>query len=378
MPEDRVLVIGAGIAGLTASRTLALLGARVDLVERRAVAGGHAAQFSCKATDRCVKCGACLVTEAVAAVMSDPRITLHTASRVQGLRRTARRFEFAIEPVEEQPHAHGRTAATGHGPAPPVAARADAVVLCAGFGVFDPRDKAYGHGLFPNVLTNLELERRLRGQGRLTRPSDGAAPRRVAFIQCVGSRDAQRGHLWCSQFCCAAALRAGLRIKALAPETELTVFYIDIQSFGRDFERFYAQSRQALRFVRAVPVEAFEVENAGIRLCYTEGALKPAVEEVFDLVVLSTGMVPADGLTAATEGLGLAPAADGFAASAADIGIFAAGAVRGPMGIADSLADARHAAAGVWDFLDRRRGRAAAPTAAADPAPRDPATPPGA
>jgi heterodisulfide reductase subunit A len=374
MPEDRVLVIGAGIAGLTASRTLALLGARVDLVERRAVAGGHAAQFSCKATDRCVTCGACLVTEAVAAAMSDPRITLHTASRVQGLRRTAQRFEFAIERVAEQAHAHGRTAETGHGPAPSVAARADAVVLCAGFGVFDPRDTAYGHGRFPNVVTNLELERRLRGQGRLTRPSDGAAPRRVAFIQCVGSRDAQRGHLWCSRFCCAAALRAGLRIKASAPETELTVFYIDIQSFGRDFERFYAQSRQALRFVRAVPVEAFEVENAGIRLCYTEGALKPAVEEVFDLVVLSTGMVPADGLAATVEGLGLAPAADGFAASAADIGIFAAGAVRGPMGIADSMADARHAAAGVLAFLDRWRGRAAA----ADPAPRDPAMPPGA
>jgi len=370
MPDHRVLVIGAGIAGLTASRTLALLGARVDLVERQTVIGGHAAQFSCKATERCVKCGACLVTEAAAAAVSDPRVTIHTASRVQEFRRTPQRFEFAITRIEDQALDPGRAAGTAHAPTPPSAAWADAVVLSAGFEVFDPGDEAYGHGIFPNVVTNLELERRLRRQGRLTRPSDGAAPQRVAFIQCVGSRDAQRGHLWCSQFCCAAALRAGLRIKAINPATEITVFYIDIQSFGRDFDRFHEHSRQSLRFVRAVPIEAFEVENAGIRLGYTEGALKPFVEEVFDLVVLSTGMVPAAGLAAIAKQLGLAPVSGGFAAAAADIGIFAAGTVRGPMGIADSMADARHAAAGVLAFLERRRGQPDAPAAPFQPSPR--------
>jgi heterodisulfide reductase subunit A len=359
MPDHRVLVIGGGIAGLTAAKSLAVLGARVDLVERRAVLGGHAAQFACKATDRCVKCGACLVTEAVASVVSDPRITVYPLSRVEGLRRTSRRFDFAIE--------RGQATASGGDPWPesrqgsnlPMAACADAVVLAAGFEVFDPQDTAYGHGIYPNVVTNLELERRLRESGGLNRPSDGAAPRRVAFIQCVGSRDAHRGHLWCSQFCCAAALRAALRIKAQRPETEITIFYIDIQSFGRDFESFYRQCRQTLRFVRAIPIEAFEVQSAGIRLSYTESARHSAQEEVFDLVVLSTGMAPAGGLADIAGRLATdqVPTAGGFAAGSPEIGIFAAGAVRGPMGIADSIADARRAAAGVMAFLGLRPGR---------------------
>jgi heterodisulfide reductase subunit A len=366
MPDHRVLVVGAGIAGLTAAKSLAVVGARVDLVERRAVLGGHAAQLACKATDRCVKCGACRVAEAVASVVSDPRIAIHPLSRVAGLRRTPERFEFAIE--RNAGMAAGGDASSGHGFDPPVAAWADAVVLAAGFEVFDPQDAAYGHGIYPNVITNLELERRLRASGGLDRPSDGAAPRRVAFIQCVGSRDARRGHLWCSQFCCAAALRAAQRIKALRPETEITVFYIDIQSFGRDFDSFYRQCRQTLRFVRAIPIEAFEVESAGIRLSYTESARHPAQEEMFDLVVLSAGMVPTGGLAGIAGQLGpdLAATAGGFASAFPEIGFFAAGAVRGPMGIADSIADARRAAAGATAFLGLQPGGPRTPSTAAD------------
>ena len=366
MPDHRVLVIGAGIAGLTAAKSLSVLGARVDLVERRAVLGGHAAQLACKATDRCVKCGACLIAEAVASVVSDPRIAVHPLSRVAGLRRTPRRFEFSIE--RNAATAAGGDPSSAQGPDAPVAAWADAVVLAAGFEAFDPQDAAYGHGIYPNVITNLELERRLRAPGGLDRPSDGAAPRRVAFIQCVGSRDARRGHLWCSQFCCAAALRAAQRIKAQRPETEITVFYIDIQSFGRDFESFYRQCRETLRFVRAIPIEAFEVESAGIRLSYTESARHPAQEEMFDLVVLSTGMVPTGGLAdiAARLGPDVAAAAGGFASASPGIGFFAAGAVRGPMGIADSIADARRAAAGATAFLGLQPGGPRSRSTAAD------------
>ena len=357
MVDHRVLVIGAGIGGLTAARTLALFGVEVDLVERRTAIGGHAAQLACKATDRCVKCGACLVQEALAAVTSHPRITIHAGSRLENFRRGSQGFEFTIDRAE----------APGSGGSPHAAGAAHAVVLAAGFDVFDPQAKAYGHGTFPNVVTLLELERGLRAQGRLIRPSDGEPPRRVAFIQCVGSRDARIGHLWCSRFCCASALRAARRIKALRPETEITVFYIDIQSFGRDFESFYGRCRQELRLVRAIPGEAFEVEDRGVRLNYTEGPLHPAVEEVFDLVVLSTGMQPPAGLDALAERLGLAPPAGGFASGAAVEGIFTAGAVRGPMGIADSVADARDAAARVLAFLGLNRALPGDPAAPAEP-----------
>lgn len=365
MMDHRVLVIGAGIGGLTAARTMTLFGVGVDLIERTATLGGHAARLACKATDRCVKCGACLVQEALAAVTSDPRIAIHAASRLGDFRRGSQRFEFAIDRADA-PGSGGDLHA------------ADAVVLAAGFDVFDPQAKAYGHGTFPNVVTLLELERGLRAQGRLARPSDGAAPRRVAFIQCVGSRDARIGHLWCSRFCCAAALRAARRIKALRPDTDITVFYIDIQSFGRDFESFYGRCRQELRFVRAIPGEAFEAGDRGVRLNYTEGPLHPVVEEVFDLVVLSTGMQPPAGLDGLAERLGLTLAGGGFASGAAAEGIFTAGAVRGPLGIADSVADARDAAARVLAFLGRNRALPGGFSAPAGPPCRHRVLPPGA
>lgn len=352
MPEHRVLVIGAGISGLTAASALARFGVQVDLVERRAALGGHAARFACKATDRCVKCGACLLSEAIAAAASDPRIRIHAGSRVGEFRRAEQRFEYTIERSGEAVPGGGRSSEAGRDAAPSVAA-ADAVVLAAGFDVFDPRDKAYGHGVFPNVVTLLELEHELRRQGALNRPSDGSAPQRLAFIQCVGSRDAKLGHLWCSRFCCGAALRAARRIKSLRPKTEITVFYIDIQSFGRDFEDFYRQCRQELRLIRAIPGEAFAVDGGGIRLVYTEGSLHPAAEAVFDLVVLSTGMVPPAGLDELAVRLGCSPTGSGFASRGPGDGIFAAGAVRGPMSIADSMADARDAAARVLAFLGR-------------------------
>ena len=352
MTDHRVLIIGGGIGGLTAARALASFGIRVDLVESTPFLGGHAARLSCKATDRCVKCGACLVPEALTAVASDPRITVHTGSRVEAARAPSKRFSFAIR-------RHSTPAASTHG-APridpvdtPVTGEADAVVLTTGFGVFDPKEKAYGHGIFPNVITNLQLEDMLRSGGTAVKPSDGTSPRRVAFIQCVGSRDAKIGHLWCSTFCCGAALRAARKIKATRPDADITVFFIDIQTFGRDFESFYRQCRQEMRFVRAIPGDAFQVADGGIRLAYIEDGSRRSIEDVFDLVVLSTGMQPPDDVKATAARLEMALTPFGYAASAAEPGAFAAGAVRGPMTIADTIADARHAAGQVLEFLGR-------------------------
>jgi heterodisulfide reductase subunit A len=141
------------------------------------------------------------------------------------------------------------------------------------------------------------------------------------------------------------------------------VFYIDIQSFGRDFEAFYRQCRQELRLIRAIPSEALAVDGDGVRLIYTEGALHPATEAVFDLVVLSTGMVPPAGLDELADRLGLTLADTGYAPRDAGNGIFAAGAVRGPMSISDSMADARDAAARVLAFLGRSWSRTEGPPA---------------
>ena len=320
------------------------------MVERAPTPGGHAARLACKATDRCVRCGACLVTAAIEVATDHPRIRLHLSSRAEAVRATDAGFTYRL--VSE-------TAAAE--------AAADAVLIAAGFDLFDPRDTPYGFGLYPDVVTNLQVEALLRSPGGVVKPSDGTPPARVAFLQCVGSRDRKLDHLWCSTFCCGASVRAATRIKAARPETEITVFYIDIQSFSRDFESAWSEYRRSLRFVRGVPAEAFQ-DGTGIRLAWLELESRQAREETFDLVVLACGMVPAAGLAETAAGFGLRPEATGFLPAASAPGVFAAGAVRGPMTIPETIADARHAAARLLSHLNRdaalqaaeRPGRSAA------------------
>ncbi|MBW2365724.1 MAG: hypothetical protein JRF25_11850, partial [Deltaproteobacteria bacterium] len=95
-----------------------------------------------------------------------------------------------------------------------LSAHANAVILATGFKPFNPVDKPYGYGKFKNVITNLDMERMLRRDGRAIKPSNGVEADRIAFIQCVGSRDAKLNHLWCSKVCCGSALRMAGLVKA--------------------------------------------------------------------------------------------------------------------------------------------------------------------
>ena len=334
MANPEVLVIGGGIGGMTAAVVLARFGVEVDIVERNRGLGGHAAELACKALAACVKCGACLIAETLAAAASHPRICVHSNSRIEAV--TSRDpFTYTIR---KTPEASFRGAA-------------DAVVIATGFRTFDPSTKSYGYGRFPNMITNLDLEHMLRATAKAIRPSDGTAPKRMAFIQCVGSRDAKLGHLWCSTFCCGAALRAARLVRYRQPETDITIFFIDIQTFGRDFESIYRQSQDEFRFIRAIPADAFQLEDSGIRLSYMDDASRQSREEVFDLIVLSTGMLPPEGLVQTAGDLGLTLAPSGFMDAQASRGVFAAGAVRGPMRIEETIADARHTACQVLAFL---------------------------
>lgn len=346
----RVLVLGGGVAGLTAAAVFARAGLCVSLVERANRLGGHAARLSCKATDRCVHCGACLLEPALQAVRTSPRVTVHLGSLAR-IRREGDAFAFAIHP------------ACADGPSATPPRKAAAVFLATGFSVFNPLRKALGYGVFENVITNLELEDRLRSGGGLRRPSDGRLPARVAFIQCVGSRDAQIGHLWCSTFCCAAALRSARKIRHLHPQTAVTVFFIDLQSVGRDPDAFLSECRRSLRLIRAVPGEALGAEDGGVRLAWFDDAGRRGIEETFDLVVLSAGMQPPADLAETASSLGLPLDPLGWAEEEGPR-VFAAGAVRRPMTIAETIADSRGAALRLFRSLGR-----AVPRVSAAPAP---------
>jgi heterodisulfide reductase subunit A len=230
---------------------------------------------------------------------------------------------------------------------------ADALVLATGFQAYSPEDKPYGYGKFKNVVTNLELERMLRKENLPRRPSDGAFPERMAFIQCVGSRDARLKHLWCSQVCCASALRMARLIRFRRPETDIVFFYIDVQTFGADFDAFYERVKTEIRMVREIPADFYPVDDGRLRIPYFDAESGKEAETICDMAVLSVGMTPGPDNRDLAEKLGFSPAGTGFLEDPAAEGVFIAGAAGGPMSIPDAVRSAGETAARVRNYLSR-------------------------
>ncbi|MCF8079413.1 MAG: FAD-dependent oxidoreductase [Desulfobacterales bacterium] len=394
MTEKRVLIIGGGVAGLTTALELTRFGIESDIVEKSPFAGGHGIQFACKATDRCVKCGACVVEEKLRDVCAHPGIRLLAATEVMSIEKksrfsvTLRRSPVSIDPaacndcgacftacpegavqqgfsaahnpfygaMEDRCSRSSGSACTicrdacpqqaiSFSPEPAVEeTAADAVIAAHGFTPFAPIDKPYGYGMFDDVVTNLELERMLRRKGLPLRPSNNALPEKIAFIQCVGSRDAKRGHLWCSKICCGSALRLAGLIRHRHPQIEATVFYIDIQTFGKGFDAVYPKYQEDLRFVRAIPADVLAADDGGLKVVYAADGTHESREEEFDLVSLSVGITPCTGAEKTLSALGIDQPENGFSGASRDPGVFLAGAATGPMSIAESVADAGRAA----------------------------------
>jgi heterodisulfide reductase subunit A len=342
--NTEVLIIGGGVAGLSAALGLSQLGIRSVLVDKQTRLGGYAAQYACKATTACVKCGACMVMEKISRVVEDPNIDVLTGSRIDHISRSEG-FEAAIT----QEDSDGRTRRQTRESA--------AVIIACGFKPFDPENKPYGYKRFANVVTNLDLERMLRQESVPLRPSDGGAPARMAFVQCVGSRDAKLGHLWCSKVCCASALRMARLIKRRRPEIEMTFFYIDVQTFGQEFQRFYDDVRKEVHMIRALPGDVFRTSDDRLTVVYYDSNAAQSREEPFDMLVLSIGITPAEDARDLAAQVNLPIGSSGFFPTAANggnpktPGVFAAGTVCGPMSIAESVAAGDRAARAAAAYL---------------------------
>jgi heterodisulfide reductase subunit A len=239
----------------------------------------------------------------------------------------------------------------------------DAVVVATGFTPFDPRIKStYRYDDLENVVSGLDLESGKRAKGTVLRPSDGKPPKKIAFIQCVGSRDERLGNLWCSQVCCPYALRTAQAMKHKDPELDITVFYMDIQNTGNDFPVFYQKCKDEMKFVRNIPVDMYKTDDDRVRTRFmaAEGSSE-AVDDDFDLVVLSVGIMPAADNAALSELVGAPLNGDGFFActdmlnrTATDQeGVFMAGTATGPKTIAESIVHAGQSAGEVMKYLGR-------------------------
>lgn len=333
MESSNVLVIGGGIAGLTAAHELAKLGIKVELVEKESFLGGHAIQFTCKAVETCAKCGVCMAEEKLNNVICNKNIKIYTNADLNGISKNGR-FNYNIQLNHKDPDHSNHKVYTSS---------ADAVIIATGFTPYDPVKKPYGYKVFKNVITNLDLEKMLRVKGAAFKPSDNTPPSQIAFIQCVGSRDSKLGHLWCSKICCASALRMARVIKTRKPETSVTFFYIDIQGSGYDFDQLYRKAKEDFRMIRAIPGDIYKTENDGLRITYFDNMSKTNVENVYDMVVLSVAMIPGSGTKELSKMLGTV--------SCETSGVFTAGSAEGPLSIAESITHAVKTAWGAAKYI---------------------------
>jgi heterodisulfide reductase subunit A len=414
----RVLVIGAGIAGIQASLGLGDAGFKVHLVEREPSIGGKMAQLS--RTFPTEDCSACILSPKMADVPANPNITLLTNAEVENIDGYLGNFEVSVLkkpryvdmnkcvtcrsceascPVKVPsefdegmtmrkaiyvpfdfavPYKHiidesqclrltkgGKVCGLCVKACPHdaidfdqkperVKFTVDTVIVATGYDAFDATlKKTYGYGKFENVVTALQMER------MVVRSAEGNPIRKmgqkIAFIQCVGSRDEQVGNEYCSRICCMYATKLSQLLKRSDPSREVYVFYTDLRAFGKGFEEYYKRAQNTgVKFLRGKPAELFENPDTKKIIMKIEDTLSREILEFeFDLVVLSTGLVPNKGTEPIAEILKLSKSPDGFLQEAHPKfkpedtlieGVFLAGTVQGPKDIPDTVGQASAAA----------------------------------
>jgi len=242
-----------------------------------------------------------------------------------------------------------------------VSLKVGTIIVATGFETYMPMKKGvYKYWEYDNVITALELERLLNASGptggHLVRPSDGRTPKKIAFIQCVGSRNRKIDRNYCSRVCCMYAIKNAQIIMEHEPETDIAVYYNDIRAFGKGFEELYHRVREeyGVEFIRGRPAKLTQdPKTKMITIRAEETLLNKITERDFDLVVLSVGLIPSEGSKQIGKVLSLTTSPDGFFQEAhpklrpvdtALDGVYIAGCAQGPKDIPDSVAQAKAAA----------------------------------
>ena len=247
-----------------------------------------------------------------------------------------------------------------------------AIVLSPGYETFDPSQRGdYGYGTMENVVTSLDFERLLCAtgphEGEVLRPSDKKHPHKIAWIQCVGSRQViSGGNSYCSGVCCAYTQKQVILAKDHDAGIEATIFHNDIRAFGKDFEQFYhrTENLEGVRFIRSyvsIGQQVPESKNVTIRYATAADGVK---EEEFELVVLSIGLNPPADVEKMADLYGIELNTHGFCQTnpvnpneTSRPGIFVSGAFQGPLDIPESVITASGAGSQCGELLDYRRGR---------------------
>jgi quinone-modifying oxidoreductase subunit QmoB len=278
--EPTILVVGGGPTGMAAAREASRAGYRVLLVEKEAELGGwlrtFKKQFPASAPHRELE--SIDLESQIRELENDSNIQIHRSTAIKSISGQPGQFEVELETNSST-----------------IRIKAGAIVQATGWKPYDAsRLPHLGYGRSPDVITNVEMER-MAATGQIRCPSDGRLAKRIAFIQCAGSRDS--AHLpYCSAVCCRVSLKQALWARELDPEIEAYIFYKDIRTPAQS-EDFYrrAQEDSGISLLKGdvVSVTSPDASNATLRVNIGNSLLGPAIQVEADLIVLATGMVPA-------------------------------------------------------------------------------------
>ncbi len=355
MEEYDAVVIGGGIAGIQAALDLGDQGFRVLLVEKQASIGGTMIQLS--KVFPTLDCASCITTPKMSAVMSHPNIEVKTLAEVNKVWQNDEYFEVVLlqkpryvnvdactgcgdceEACPVIVHDFGYDEGLGAKKAVGVpfatalpqkavlndeqcifcgkcaracptdaidfsqreeklSVKAKSIIIATGFLQTPTIKKEYGGGKYKNVITGKQMDRILAPTspfGGVFRPSDGKTPDSIAFLQCAGSRDASIGVPYCSAICCMYAIKQATLLSAAVPLADVTIYYMDNRTFGKNHAEFYQQAKaMGINFVKGKVAKITEKENGNLVLrVETFGEFGQIEEFEHDLVVLSLGLVP--------------------------------------------------------------------------------------
>jgi heterodisulfide reductase subunit A len=258
------------------------------------------------------------------------------------------------------------------------------IVVATGMDVYDPRAlDEYGYSRMANVVTSMEFERLISTGGplggHLGRPGDLKEPRRVAFVQCVGSRtqDSGRGNPYCSNICCMNTVKDAQYLKDNYPGIDVTVFYMDLRAFGKGFEELLMRSKSnGVRYIRGLPGQVREDPETGNLLVTAENTTANRLEEhEFDMLILAVGATPATDTEAVRQLVSLSKSPSGFLKEAhaklrpvdtPTKGVFIAGAAESPKDVRESVTQASAASSHASILLGQSRFSVEAITAIVD------------
>lgn len=347
MAGDRLLVIGAGPAGLEAARGAADMGREVLLVEATGELGGTPYAHYSTLTPH-LKETQDAMQNMLDGVRSHPAVDIRYNTRVVTSEGEAGNFRVTLESSDG-----GRLVET-----------VGAVVVATGFQHFDPgrETQLYGYYEFDDVITLVDAEHMMK-EGKIVRPSTGEPPKQVAFIQCVGSRDRQIGNRWCSKVCCGIASKQSIEIKRMLPDAKVFIFYIDMRMYGFWEDQLYwkAQEEYKVNYVRGIVTEILK-KGDKLLMKGEDTTMGRPVEVLMDLIILSVGMEPSKGTLEMAQVFKLPREDHGFLATVGEPldtvttpvpGIFVAGAAAGPKDIEDSVSMGGAAAVKAVSFLNR-------------------------